>query len=413
MTVAMAAAMGVGSGGNYAMANPQDGVVVGGTASIVGNGTKLDIIQTSDRAVIDWNKFDIAPDEHTQFYQPNSSSIILNRINSTTSSTIAGKLTANGNVILVNPNGILFSKTATVDVNGLVATTADIDNNDFMTGGMNFSKTGNANATIENQGLISAKDSGLVGLVAPNVVNSGVINAKLGRVQLSSGDSVTVDFYGDGLLEVKASDALTSQTVTNTGVINAAGGTIAMTAAAARYTVNSVVKVSGELHAPSVGVRNGKIIIGAAGANAVAGNKASDKGQKTGVSTVLVDGVLDVTGINLGETGGTITITGDHIGILDGAKIDASGYNGGGTIHIGGEYLGQGTTPTALVTIVQSTAEIKANALNAGNGGEVIVYSDDRTEFAGTIEAMGAGDDGNGGFAETSGKGNLLAMGTV
>lgn len=102
-------------------------------------------------------------------------------------------------------------------------------------------------------------------------MNSGIINAKLGRAQLSSGDSVTIDFYGDGLLEVKASDALTSQSVTNTGVINAAGGTIAMTAAAARYSVNSVVKVSGELHAPSVGVRNGKGIIGAAGSNAVAG----------------------------------------------------------------------------------------------------------------------------------------------
>ena len=413
LTVAMAAAFGVGSGENLAMANPQDGVVVGGAANIISNGNKLDIIQTTDRAVINWNKFDIAPDEHTQFYQPNSSSIILNRINSTTSSTIAGQLTANGNVILVNPNGILFSKTATVDVNGLVATTADIDDQDFMNGGLNFNKAGNPNATIENQGLITAKESGLVGLVAPNVINSGVINAKLGRAQLSSGDSVTVDFYGDGLLEVKASDVLTSQTVTNTGVINAAGGTIAMTAAAARYTVNSVVKVSGELHAPSVGVRNGKIIIGAAGSNAVAGNKSTDKGKKTGVSTVLVDGVLDVRGNNPRETGGAITITADHIGILDGAKIDASGYNGGGTIHIGGDYLGQGETPAALVTIIQSGVDIKANALGSGNGGEVVVYSDNRTEFSGSIEAMGAGDDGNGGFTETSGKGNLLAMGTV
>lgn len=411
LTVAMAAAFGVG--GNRALANPQDGVVVGGAASIISNGQKLDIIQTTDRAVIDWNKFDIAPDEHTQFYQPGSSSIILNRIRSTTSSTIAGKLTANGNVILVNPNGILFSKTATVDVNGLVATTADIDNHDFMNGSLDFNKTGNPNAVIENQGLISAKDSGLVGLVAPNVINSGVIQAKLGRAQLSSGDSVTIDFYGDGLLEVKASDALTSQSVTNTGIINAAGGTIAMTAAAARSTVNSVVKVSGELHAPSVGVRNGKIIIGAAGSNAVAGNKSADKGKKTGVSTVLVDGVLDVTGQNPGETGGTITITADHIGILEGAKIDASGYNGGGTIHIGGDYLGMGETPTALVTLIQPNVEIKANALGNGNGGEVIVYSDDRTEFSGSIEAMGAGEDGNGGFTETSGKGNLLAMGTV
>ena len=117
---------------NSAYANPQGGVVTAGQASISEAGKKLDIIQQSNKAVIDWRGFDIAPDEHTQFHQPSSSSITLNRVNSNSASQINGQLTANGNVVIVNQNGILFGQNAKVDVNGLVATTADIDNDKFM-----------------------------------------------------------------------------------------------------------------------------------------------------------------------------------------------------------------------------------------------------------------------------------------
>lgn len=382
-----------------ARANPLDGTVVAGSATINEAGKKLDINQATDRVVIDWRSFDIAPDEHTQFYQPSSNAIAVNRVNTTNPSRIAGQLTANGNVIIVNPNGVLFTATSMVDVNGVVATTADIDPHAFMNGSNHFNKPGNPQAVIENQGTITAKDAGLVGLVAPNVINSGTIQARLGRVQLGSGDTVTVDFYGDGLLEVKASDALTSQLVDNSGTLKAAGGLIAMTAAAGRETVNSVIKVNGELRAPSVGTKNGRIIIAA---------QSSAGTDKTGSSSVIIGGVLDVSGKNPNERGGSVSIAADHVILTPTAEINANGTVGGGEIHIGGDFQGAGTMPHAFTTDIAAGALITANALVEGNGGQVSVWADDRTVFDGRIEANGAGNDGEGGKVETSGRVALL-----
>ena len=437
----------VGGTPSFVFANPIDGQVVAGSATITESGKKLDVVQGTDRAVIDWRGFDIAPDEHTQFTQPNSSSVALNRINSVNPSTIAGKLTANGNVILINPNGVFFSKTATVDVNGLVASTANIDNQKFMDGSLAFDKPGNPNAAIVNEGSITAKEAGLVGLVAPNVSNSGIITAKLGRVHLASGDTATIDLYGDGLMEVKASNALTSQIVANSGQINAAGGTIALTAAAGRETVNSVVYVTGELQAPSVGVKNGKIIIAAEGSNAVAGNIAADKGKKQGSSTVIVqNALLNASGRKSGERGGSVKITGDTVALLEGTIIDASGHTGlsgtttgkavsalregaaGGDIQIGGDYLGGGVTPTAKNLYVSEGALILADAISSGDAGRAIFWSDNNTAFYGNVyaralggmgvdpltwHALAGGNSGDGGFVETSGHAHLDAGGYV
>lgn len=413
-------------------ANPIDGVVAGGGATISEVGKKLEVLQTTDRVVIDWRSFSIAPGEQTQFTQPSNSSIALNRVNDVNPSVIAGKLSANGNIILVNPNGVFFSNTSVVDVNSIVATTASIDPSKFMQGSLAFDIPGDPNGYVINNGQITAKDAGLVGLVAPNVINNGIITAKLGRVHLASGDTMTVDLYGDGLLSVKASDAITSQLVQNTGSIHADGGTIALTAAAGRSMVNSVVKVSGELLAPTVGVHNGKIIIDAEGSNAVVGNIAANKGTKTGTSSVIIsNATLDVSGHNSGEHGGSISITADLITLNQNTVLNADGVTGGGIIHIGGQYLGGGDTPAALITIVDQGVVITANAIEppptlesivdaslsaaslisngtSANGGEVIVYADEHTEFNGHIEANGLGKQGDGGFIETSGRVALL-----
>ena len=429
LSAVVVAALGFGGG---ARANPVDGVIAAGDATIASSGSTLTVTQTSSRAVIDWRGFDIGAGETTNFVQPGSTSVTLNRVNSTSASRIDGTLTANGNIYIVNQNGVVFGAGSRVDVNGLVATTADISNSNFMAGVDRFDIAGsNPNALVANHGTITAKDAGLVGLVAPNVENSGVITARLGRVQLASGDTTTVDLYGDGLLEVAVSNAVTSQTVTNTGTINAAGGTIAITAAAGAQMVGSLVTVHGQLNAPTVGEHQGKVIIAAEGSNAVANNDAASKGTKSGVSTVLVQAKIDVsarpiakdgtaTEANNGEAG-SVTITGDHVALLTGTEIDATGSVQGGTIHIGGEYLGQGLTPAALVTIVQSGVLLDASGIVDPNqtnatgaaGGEVIVYADDATTFAGIIHADGSGERGDGGFVETSGKRALLSYGTV
>jgi len=211
----------------HALANPQDGVVSAGAATISESGNTVSIDQQSHKAIIDWRNFDIAPGEHTRFNQPSPDAITLNRVNSNSASHINGALTANGNIIIVNQNGVLLGPSAHVDVNGLIATTADIGNDQF-TGQdrLVFDKPGKSGAAIINEGQITAKDAGLVGLVAPNVVNSGIITARMGRVQLASGDTATVDMYGDGLINVAVSDAVTSQLAANSGTLNAEGGQI-------------------------------------------------------------------------------------------------------------------------------------------------------------------------------------------
>ncbi|MDR3449127.1 MAG: filamentous hemagglutinin N-terminal domain-containing protein [Alphaproteobacteria bacterium] len=392
------------------LANPTGGTVTAGNANISSAGTTLTVNQSSDKAVIDWRGFDIAAGETTNFVQPSSSSVTLNRVNSASASIIDGALNANGNIVIINQNGVLFGKNSVVNVNSMLATTADIDTAQFMAGSMKFDKPGNPNATIENRGLITAQQAGLVGLVAPNVLNSGIIEAKLGRVQLASGDAVTVDFYGDGLLEVQASPALQKQLVKNTGTLRAEGGTVAMTAAAAAQTVNSLIDAGGTLDATAVGTKNGHIYIYAEGTNAVADNVAANKGQKSGGSTVTVSGKLDASSAS--GKGGAVNVLGDNVTLTKTASIDARGATGGGTIQVGGAIHGAGTTPTALTTTLEDGAFIDASATLDGNGGAVTLWSEAATTFSGSILANGAGS-GNGGFVETSSHGTLLAFGHV
>jgi hypothetical protein len=358
----------------------------------------------------------------------------LNRVNSSDPSRIAGQLTANGNIILINPNGVFFDKTSVIDVNGLIATTANINTEDFMNGDNHLDITGNPEAAIINQGHITAKDSGLIGLVAPNVENSGVITARLGRVQLASGDTVVADFYGDGLLNIAIEDDTTAeQIVKNTGKISAEGGQIAMTAAAARQSINSLITVEGELKAPAVTQQGGKIIIAAAGSNHT---------SLTGDSRVSVQADLDVSGRNTGQQGGEIEILGDRITLAETTIIDASGHSAqdaitkdsnanltddnqirtedafmahgnraGGSIKIGGDYLGSGDTQTAKTLTVEENTLVLNSALQEGDGGRTIFWSDMTTDFNGLVIAQGGAAGGHGGFLETSGKENLRADG--
>lgn len=421
-----------------ALANPEGGAVVGGAATISeSSGKILDVRQSTDRVVIDWRSFDIDADEQTAFHQPSSDAIALNRVKSADPSRILGRLSANGNVILVNPNGVFFGKDSVVDVNGLVATTADIDTKAFMSGGNHFNIPGDPEAAIVNEGAITAREAGLVGLVAPNVENRGVITARLGRVHLASGDTVTADFYGDGLLKVEVIDErLKSQFVGNSGVLEAEGGTVAMTAAAAREAINSLIVVKGELKAPTVEEREGKIIIAAAGSN---------KTDKTGESSVIVRASLDASGRDAGERGGSIEILGDHVALLGETALDASGHSAppvpmrkpgsgtatltadktvrseedfmeqdsraGGSIKVGGDYLGGGDTQTAKTLYVGADVLALNDAIESGDAGRTIFWSDDTTEFDGLVLARGGESGGNGGFLETSGKINLLANG--
>ncbi|MFP3743502.1 filamentous hemagglutinin N-terminal domain-containing protein [Achromobacter sp. SIMBA_011] len=400
------------SGGAHA--NPTGGNVVAGGATINdrGNGT-LDINQSTGKAIINWKGFSIGANETVNFRQPGSNSVTLNRVVGNDPSAIFGRLNANGNVILVNPNGVLFGKGARVDVGGLVATTANISDKDFLAGKYKFDQpSSKANAMIVNEGTISIKDSGLAVLVAPAVRNSGVIEAKLGRVALAGAKTVTVDFHGDGLLSFDATSAVSelpkdadgkpvSALVANNGVIRADGGTVLMTARAVKGVIDNVVNTDGIVSARAVGTQNGKIVL-----------SGGDAG------TVNVAGTVEATGVNAGERGGKVVVTGEHVNVARGAAIDVSGAAGGGEIALGSQGVAPDDGSAAFsgkssTVKVAGGATLKADALISGNGGNVTMWSNDATAFAGSLSARGGAQGGDGGFAEVSSNKNIGLTGSA
>jgi filamentous hemagglutinin family protein len=365
--------------------------VTAGQVKVDASSTASSLVlnQGSNKAILDWRTFNIGAGESVQFRQPDASSVALNRITGG-ASTIYGALTANGQVFLVNPAGVLFAPGAQVNVGGLVASTLDLGNSDFLDGRYTFSGSG---GSVVNQGSLNGS---YVVLAAPSVTNAGNIAAQRGSVGLLAGSRVTVDPSGAGLVKFSVDAAAVNAAVTNSGTITADGGQVAVLASALSDTLPTVINQSGVIRANSIADENGTIVLG---------------GGSTGV--VSVSGTLEAKGDHAGESGGTVKVLGDRVGLMAGASVDASGDAGGGTVLVGGNFQGKGPEQNASATVVADGARIDANATGKGSGGRVIVWSDEGTVFAGDAGIRGAGPGGQGGFAEVSGKQFLAFTGNV
>jgi filamentous hemagglutinin family protein len=413
----------VSVGAGLAMAGPNGGTVVGGSAAIQGQGTgSVTINQSSQSAIINWATFNIGTGETTTFNQPNSSAIALNRvIGGLGPSFLDGNLTANGRVFIVNGDGVLIGPNASINTAGFLATSNDIRDADFIAGKYKFNIPGMPSASVVNLGTITANSGGFAALVAPGVRNSGTITATLGTVSLAAGNAFTLDFYGDRLITLAVNDQIAASVIDiatgkplkslvgNDGKLSANGGRVELTAAAARAVVDSVVNNTGVIEANSVDTRNGMIVLGAA--------TAADKPVGAPVQTVKLAGTISAAGKAKGTKGGTVVVTGEGVA-LTGATIDASGQTGGGKILIGGDTGGGKpgkaaaaielakleafVIPTATTLKVDAASVINASATGKGNGGKVVLWSNQQTTFAGTILARGGPGGGNGGFVETS-----------
>jgi filamentous hemagglutinin family protein len=431
---------------------PMGGSISDGVASINTHATGVVVNQSTDKAVIDWQGFDVGSGESAQFNVPNGNSFTLNRINSQTPSHIYGKVTSNGQLMLINRNGVVFGKGSQVDVNGLVATTSDISNQDFMAGKNNFRSGGNPNASVENHGTITIRNGGSAALVAPNVKNSGTINANFGKVSLAAGDTFTIDPYGDGLVQLAVPEHMARGMVENSGTINANGGKVQLAASLDEVT-DSLINLNGAINADNgkVDIKGGVIdqtgkISAKHGAVKITGNKISEQGQviadngsidinfkkayidsaqaKVSVSgnkagnisvkgekgsTLFASGTYDASS-STGK-GGTIKATASDIKLYA-ATMDASGRTGGGTIHIGGGFQGSGDLMHADTTSINPYTTLKADTTTSGKGGEVVVWSDKETRFGGNASAKG-GLLGDGGMIEVSSKDTLNLSGTT
>ncbi|BBB92045.1 MAG TPA: GLUG motif-containing protein [Methylomusa anaerophila] len=375
-------------------AMPDGGQVTAGSGSISQTGNTMTINQTTPNLVINWNGFGINCGERVAFSQPTSAAVALNRVLGNNPTQIFGQLTANGKVFLTNPNGILFAPGSQINVGSLVASTLNIADQDFLTGKYTFANSNNCAAgAVVNQGQITA-GGGYIALLAPEVRNEGIIVAKQGTVALGAGQKITLDTKGDGIISLAVDTGAVNAQVANKQYINAAGGMVIMTAKAAGELAGTVVNNGGLIEARSISEKNGIIRL---------------EGGSTG--RAANSGTLDASGKNAGETGGTVKILGETVTVADGAAIDVSGVSGGGTVLVGGNYQGQGTEQNATATTVAATATINADAITAGNGGKVVVWANDTTDYYGNISAKGGSVSGNGGSAEVSGKKTLLYKG--
>lgn len=230
---------------------PTGGTVEAGAGSISQSGNAMTINQGSDKLAINWQSFSIGAGNSVTFNQPGSGSVALNRVLGSDVSVIQGALNANGQVFLVNPNGVLFSPTAQVNVGSIVASTLNISTADFMAGNYRFD--GNSSNAIINQGNIQSANGGTIALIAATISNTGSLTANGGNVLLGAGSRVTLDLGGPVKLEVEQSaiDALIEQG----GAIKADGGRVYLTAKAAGDLASTVINHTGitEAHTLSTG----------------------------------------------------------------------------------------------------------------------------------------------------------------
>lgn len=395
------------------LAMPQGGAVSAGQGTIAAAGNTTTVTQQSARLAVNWNSFGIGANETVRFVQPGPGAVALNRVLGTEASAIYGRLEANGQVFLLNPNGILFGAGAQVNVGGLVASTLGLGDADFLAGRYRFTSTGLSPAGVTNQGQITASDGGYVALLGGQVSNQGTVVARLGSVALAAGSDITLDFAGDGLLGVTVNRGALDALVHNGQAIRADGGQVLMTARAADDMVRAAVNNDGIVEARALESRAGRIVLAAEGAKAEvhAGGTldASGGGQVLAdahAGDLSVDGRVDVS--NAQGAGGTAHLLGGRVGLFGNARVEASGRDGGGTVLVGGDYQGKNANVrNARQTVLSANARIDASATGQGHGGRVIVWSDGHTVAQGAIIARGGANGGNGGFVEVSGKNTL------
>ncbi|MCF7699913.1 filamentous hemagglutinin N-terminal domain-containing protein [Loktanella sp. M215] len=390
-------------------------VAVGNVQIARPGGGAMVVTQGSDTAVVNWNSFDVGNGASVRFDQPSASSAILNRVTGNTGTEIYGSLTANGQVHIVNPNGIFIGPNGMVQAGGgFVASTLDITDQDFTSGTYRYRGTG-ASGTVTNAGTITIGRGGYAALLGGHVDNAGTVSVPLGRVGFASGERVTLDLSGDGFMQVAVPTGAKGKTgkalIENSGTVTAAGGRIEMQAATARNAVRQAINLTGVAEASSVSQRGGMITLGggAGGTVSVSGKVRAAAAPRPRRSYAVASTLRPQPRPALG---GDITMTGAAI-VLDGATLNANGVGGGGTIRVGGDFGGAGPLRHAQTLTADAATALSADATVQGDGGRIVLWSDVLTESGAAISARGGANGGDGGFIEVSSKQTLNYSGSA
>jgi len=306
--LAVACSLGVFS--PFSNAAPLGGQISKDQGDIASQGAITTISQSSQRLDINWQSFNVTKDETVNFNQPGRSSLAVNHIQSSNGSEIQGRINANGQVWLLNPNGVLFSKTAQVNVGALLASALQESGNN--TNGIEFSQSQGLLGAVKNLGNIRALDGGYVAFIGEQVENHGAIEAKFGTVAMGAGNKVRLTFSGSDLLSLQVAESTLDNLASNHGLIRSEGGQVLMNAGAKDSVLASVVNNTGIIEAQSVLKKEGKIVL-------LSGLSAG---------TTRVAGSLDASAKDSGTNGGFIETSGLKVLIDSAATITT--YAGGG-----------------------------------------------------------------------------------
>ncbi len=368
-------------------ANPEDPSVISGNATFSQIDNTLNVQATND-AIINWQSFSIDKNETTNFLLPTVDSTVLNRVVGPDLSNISGKLESNGNVYLINPNGILISKDGIINTASFLASTVDIKDHLFLNKNLIFDI--DSNTSIVNLGSITTTQ-GDITLLSYHVKNEGQLESKNGSVLIGGGKKFILMPHEKEKLSVAISveNEKEEDGIINAGVIKA----LQVELKADGNIYKHAIKNEGMINATSVKKENGKVFL-------VAQN-----------SEVTTNGKIKASKADIG---GEVRILGSRVRVYDNAVIDVSGNLGGGEILLGGDYKRENPDIfNADITFVEESSQIKADAVENGNGGRVILWSDRITANYGLISSKGGRDFGDGGFVEISSLGHIFPKGQV
>ena len=378
--LAIALALAACFAAGVARAQPSGAQAVVGSATVSQNGSQMTVTTRNgagtNHSAINWQSFSIPAGSSTWFAQPGATSTSINRVTGRDPSAIFGTLGSNGKLVLVNPSGITVGAGAVVDTAGFTASTLRMSDADALAGRLSFGGDGLDSAALQVGGRIVARGGDVV-LIATNVeVGAGAAVQSIGgSTILAAGRKVSMT--GRGLEGIHLELTAPADTALNLGTLRG----------------DSVGIFAGQLHhsglavAQSASLQGGRLVLLAKG-------------------DALVDGKLDASSAQGG--GGSVDVLGNRVALYGAAQVDASGASGGGQVRIGGDYQGSNAAvPNASRTFVGADVNVNADARDAGNGGRVIVWSDQMTRMHGHLSARGGVQGGDGGFAEVSGKQGL------
>ena len=372
----------------YAFANPSGALAIVGQASLASQGNKLTVTTQNgalgNYSAINWQSFSIPAGSATYFQQPSASSTSINRVVTNNPSQIFGTLGSNGNLVLVNQSGITVGAGAVVDSAGFTASSLRMSDADALAGRLRFGDGTASGAGVSVQGSILARSGDVV--LLGSQLDSGknaLIQAPNGSTILAAGRQI--ELTGRGLEGISLRVQAPADSALNLGTLQ--GDAVGIFAGSLRH--------SGLIQATTASLEGGKVVLKASGDTYVEGA-----------------GTIDVTSAT--GKGGQISVLGQRVAVTDTASLDASGASGGGTVLVGGDKQGKNPdVQNAEITYFGPQASIKADATRNGDGGKVIVWSDDTTRAYGSISARGGQEGGNGGFVETSGRHALDFQGVV